>query len=268
MVGVQQLAIVLALAEPQTTELQSPAVIVLDFEGSELHYVPDSLSDPDAGITPYGECEGVWPPYGDPDRQRAILQRVSEQLEAFDVVVTDELPCEGPWLRVMVGPFSGCGSGVGLAESRCDRRLGHGIAYAQLHPDSHRSIEQEATTITHEIGHAFGLAHVDNPADIMHPTIAGGGKAFLDVCSPLDDSSLGGDSCQVIGHCPTLSPTGQNSHFGLMSILGPARADAAPRCNQLDAEETGGCGCRAGLAGPSYLTLWLVLMASPLGRRR
>lgn len=222
--------------------LQRPATIVLDFDGAELRYVPDAPSDPDEGTTPFSECAGTWPPYEDAQRAAKLLDAVRELYADFDVVVTDERPCERPYLRVVVGPFPRCGLGVGYAESSCERTIGHGLVYAKLDPESDRTVMQEAIVIAHEVGHALGLAHVDNPYDVMHPSVGAGDKVFLDQCSPMDPSS-GADSCQLIGHCPTLRPYGQNSYFGLMSLLGPSDETTRMR---VCADESGadqGCGC-------------------------
>ncbi|MGB1276981.1 MAG: hypothetical protein ACPG77_14650, partial [Nannocystaceae bacterium] len=43
----------------------------------------------------------------------------------------------------------------------------------------------QATTISQEIAHAYGLEHVDEPGDIMNPYNAGGDPGFLDTCIPI-----------------------------------------------------------------------------------
>jgi hypothetical protein len=271
--------------------MQEPAVVVLDFDAGELTYVPDTPSDPDLRTTPFSECAGIWPPFGDAERARTIVEGVAELFADFNLlVVTDEPPCEGaPYVRVVIGPFEHCGVGAGYAENSCSRRIGHGIVYAKLGADDGKDLARSTALIAHEVGHAMGLAHVDDPEDIMFRTLGAGGTPFVNRCLPID-TLPGGQACQLIGWCPALDPRGQNSWFGLASLLGPAPPDGAstPGCagdttgggeSTSDASEDGGtdgtgaengteaaaCSCQSTHVLPSTALLALVF---GWGRRR
>jgi hypothetical protein len=283
-VPVQPIFAALVLAVASHEPLQPPAVVVLDFDAGELHYVPDEPSDPDGRTTPFRECAGRWPPLGNPEREAEIAQGVRALFEDFNVVVlTEDPPCAGSYVRVVIGPFDACGAGVGNAESSCDRDLGHGLVYVKLGDDDGYDVVQASTVIAHEVGHAFGLTHVDNSSDVMHRTLGSGEKRFRNRCSVVDDFSEN-PGCQLVGWCPTLHPLGQNTHLGLMTLLGPSRADGpADGCPDDDVledevdEDTGqsaggegdiggeqeSCACRSSSPGWSH-----VLLGFLLGHRR
>lgn len=238
---------------------QAQGVIVLDFDEAQLHHLPDEPSDPDRRTTPFGECAGIWEPLRDAEREGAIAEQVQAIFSDFNVVVvTGEPPCNGPYIRVVVGPFEGCGAGAGYAEGSCSRTIGHGIVYARLGDDEF-SVAQASALIAHEVGHAFGLAHVDDPSDIMHRSLGTGQKTFVDRCNPLD-SQPSGQACQLVGWCPALEPLGQNSYFGLMNLLGPSSNADGPACTDaLDTDDDiASCGCRS--ADPSGLAVLLVCL--------
>jgi hypothetical protein len=241
--------------------VEAPAVVVLDFDAGEVRHV-SGPSDPEARTTPFSDCAGTWPPYGDAEREAAITEHVRALFSPFDVVVTTNEPiCEGPYVRAVIGPKYDCGRGSGYAEAGCARRIGNAIVFAKLEPYEGRSVSHEAIIIAHEVGHAFGLNHVDDPTDVMYPSTGTGEKTFVDRCMSIADEL----SC-FVGRCPTLEPQGQNSYFGLLSVMGPARSDErSPTC--LDAS-TEGCGCGPSSTPPPLaLLIVLLLLRSRAGDR-
>lgn len=258
----QLLTSVVLVMSASTGVGQTPSMVVLDFDGETMTYVPGADADPDAGITGFSECAGSWPPFGDPVRESALVDRVQQLFADFDVMITSEPVCEGPYLRVVVGPFEGCGGGLGYAESSCERSLGQGFVFAKLASGDGRTLSEQAVVIAHEVGHAFGLAHVEDPRDIMNASVGTGDKTFLDACLPYDSTGASGDACPLVGQCPLLSPTDrQNSWLGLISMLGPA---APPESNgdchaEMGPDPESGCGCSS-RPGPGSTVLYLLLL--------
>ncbi len=105
----------------------------------------------------------------------AIVGMVRDYYAAVDVVVTTTRPPDDvPYTMIMVGGHPQTigdpgGGEVGVAPFDCGNGNPSQIGYAFAAEFS--DIEYLATTIAHEAGHSFGLAHVDMEHAIMYPMV-------------------------------------------------------------------------------------------------
>jgi MYXO-CTERM domain-containing protein len=194
--------------------------IFLNFEGAQLS---GGFDDSHADVTQIGECVGPFAPYGDGPKRAAAVQAVREDWAAYDVAVTDARPDDGAYTMCMVGPTNPFGGGVlGIAPIDCgDSQTHDNIVFAFHSVDDGFDASTQATTISQEVAHSYGLEHVDAPGDIMNPFNAGGDAAFLDKCLPI----VGGAICggQHAAQCGAAES--QSSHRELLALFGPSAPD-------------------------------------------
>ncbi len=197
-----------------------PAIIFVNFDGATLTSGMDSAPD---NVTQIGELAGEFAPYGVGDKRTAVMQATRADWAAYNMDVVDVRPTAGQYTMNMTGPTNPFGGGVlGIAPVDCSNLQTHSnITYAFHSVDDGFDAATTATTIGQEVAHSYGLEHVDQPADIMNPTNAGGDPSFMDECLPI----VGGALCvdQHVQHCP--DGTGQNSHQELLTMFGPAIPD-------------------------------------------
>ena len=215
---------------PSTPTAGEPGVVFVNFDGATLASAPEDarLDQTQIGF------EGAFAPYGVGAKRDATLQSVRADWAAYDLAITDVRPTTGEYTMAMVGPTNFTDGSLGLALLDCDDAwTRNNIVYAFHQIDDGYSAAGTATTIGQEVAHSFGLEHVDDPADIMHPYNAGGDPAFLDECIELVPASFG-ILCesQHERHCDAGS---QNAHRELLERFGSSGPDTtAPSVRIMD----------------------------------
>ncbi len=200
------------------------AVIFLNFDGAELISGPD---DARSNVTTITDMAGAYPAYGDNGAKRqAVIQAVREDWSAYNAVITDQRPSGGEYVMAMIGPGNPSNdSTLGLAVLDCeDANTRNNVVFAFHSGSDAHTTTSTATTISQEIGHSFGLEHVDEASDIMNPTNVGGDPSFRDDCLPL---SKGDIQCTAQHSRECGLEDQQNAHRELYQVLGPATPDAS-----------------------------------------
>lgn len=157
---------------------------------------------------------------GDASERAAVLQRVREHWAAYPIDFVDARPSEPAYVMAVVTDGAPLGPGVsGAAVLDCDDARGPGeVVFAFAGSSEARAV---AATISQELGHAFGLEHTDDTADLMYPFAQDGEQRFADECTALAE----GASCDDVHarHCELGS---QSAHAELLDVLGSAIADS------------------------------------------
>lgn len=162
-------------------------VIFLNFAGQTIKYGASNSKQNTSWMVPHGSV-APFPSFNADQygstRQAAIskvTQWVQHDFRDYDVIVTTERPAKGDYTMVMVG---GTPSLIGEAYTTA------GIApYDVGNPnrndvvfvfsDTLHDLRELATCISHEVGHSFGLDHLEPAQAIMHPVIQPGILAWM-----------------------------------------------------------------------------------------
>jgi hypothetical protein len=125
-------------------------------------------------------------------KRAASMQAVQSDWPKYKVVITDQRPNAGNYTMCVNSPTNPFGGGVlGVAPLDCNDQQARNIVFAYHSANDQFSAATQATTMSQEIAHAFGLEHVKEPNDIMNPYNAGGDPSFLDQCLALDGGGMG-----------------------------------------------------------------------------
>jgi MYXO-CTERM domain-containing protein len=206
------------------------AILFVNFDGAQLTSGQD---DSRANRTQISQLAGTYAPYGSGTKREATLQAVRTDWQDFNVAVVDQRPASGDYVMNMTGPDNAFGSGVlGIAPLDCDDRNPNNITYAFHSANDQFSPSTQATTISQEIAHSYGLEHVREPNDVMNPYNAGGDPSFIDRCISIDGGNLGiVCGAQHQRECGTQSQ--QNAYQELLTLFGPSTPDAGPPTAQI-----------------------------------
>lgn len=200
-----------------------PRVAFLNFEGGTLRLA--GTDDATANETRIADMAREHFAYGDdPAARAAIVQAVAADWFPYNVIVTDRRPSSGHYMMSMIGPSSLYPEGtLGIAALDCDDNVEDDITFVFHHANDGYTAAAVAATTSQEIAHAFGLEHVDEPADIMNTSHVGGDPSFVDACLPTFSAT---PTCadQHAAYCGTAQQ--QNSHAELLALIGPRGADA------------------------------------------
>lgn len=203
----------------------TPGTIFVNFEGAVLSSGSDDAQN---NVTQISNLAGNFAAYGEGAKREAVMQALQTDWAAYDVALTDARPSSGEYTMNMTGPTNPFGGGVlGIAPLDCfDSQTHSNITFAFHSANDSFSAAVQATTVSQEVAHSYGLEHVDEPGDIMNPFNAGGDASFLDACIPIVSNGqpiVCGP--QHAEHCP--GGTSQNAHLELLDLFGTAVPDTA-----------------------------------------
>ncbi len=162
----------------------APVVLFLNFDGAVITKGSDDPENNTSWIPDYPSV--TIPPFNAEPYIRAPLTTRQQVIDAitglvrhyyspFNVVVTSERPAPGTaYSMMMVGGSASLitpspGGMVGVSPFDCGNSSKRDVAYCFA--ENLGSLGDIVTTIVHEAGHGFGLAHEDNPAAIMNPYV-------------------------------------------------------------------------------------------------
>lgn len=199
-----------------------PGTTFLNFDGASLSSGND---DARQNRTQIGELAGSYPAFsGSANTRAAVIDAVMADWAPYANLITTTRPTSGEYNMIMIGPKNQpFGNGVlGIAPLDCNDNNPYNITYS--FSGGQYGANTDATTISQEVAHGFGLEHVNSASDIMNPYNQGGNPAFLDQCIALVSGSSGGIYCNS-QHQQFCNSGSQNSHQELLNLFGPSTPD-------------------------------------------
>jgi MYXO-CTERM domain-containing protein len=220
-------------AQAQLRNADQPAaapkqgVIFVNFDGANLS---SGWDDSRTNTTQISQLAGPFAAYGEGPKREAVMQAVRENWAAYNFIVTDTRPASGDYTMNMTGPTNPFGGGVlGVAPLDCeDAQTHNNITFAFHSANDQFSATVQATTVSQEVAHSYGLEHVDEPGDIMNPYNAGGNASFIDACIQIAPGPGGSIQCQAQHAAECGTGTQQNAHRELLTMFGPSTPDTQP----------------------------------------
>ena len=218
---------------PPPVPAAEPTYIFVNMDGANLvcQGGDNATSNSSVIACQYG-FSGQYPSYGGTAAQRqSVMDAVRADWAPFNMAITDTRPADGAYTMCMTGPANHpFGNGVlGIAPLDCNNNAGSNVVFA-FHSASQLGggfgANTQATTISQEVAHAYGLEHVGSSSDIMNPYNQGGNPSFTDVCIGIVEGQ-NGMVCdfQHQQHCPGGQ---QNSYQELLGMFGAADPDDQP----------------------------------------
>lgn len=164
------------------TAVRKPQTIYLDFDGATIQrggwaqnnaqastsFIPAIAvaTIPAFDATPWGV-----------DRAAviaAIVAGVREDFTGFDVTVTTTRPSAGDYTMVVMGGTAadaGLSGPIGVAPFDASNWNSSDVAFVFTHDMRFYDTRHVAWTVAHEVGHSYGLHHIQPINDIMNPVI-------------------------------------------------------------------------------------------------
>lgn len=211
----------------EPTAAGEPSILFVNFDGAVLrsgcgndaHHDCSTLADTFGGY--------VGPYYGNLTQRAAILQTVRKHLAPFGVTaVSHRPPDDVDYSMVLYGDLGPQGFAGIAPYIDCGDIWKSDTSFSQ----GYKTANQGSTVILQEAAHTWGLEHVNQPNDILHPVTEGVAPTFIDECqkivsnTALDESS---GVCNLV-HTRFCQAGYQNSHQELVYLFGPPVPDTAP----------------------------------------
>src|SRR5262249_30839647 len=152
-----------------------------------------------------------------------IVDLVQFYFAPLNVRVTTERPSAGGYTMAMIGSTAGsiCSVAdcVGWGPIDCDDQNDRDIVFVFSRTLGEDPVKV-ATVIAHEPGHAYGLAHVTEPTDLMYPAVRADQNGFHDAMMDADHRNESGGAC--------VTATQQNDVTLLTANVGRVCGDNTP----------------------------------------
>ncbi len=201
-----------------------PTILFVNFDGAVLrngcgndaHFDCSTLADTfDGYVGPFG---------GNNSQRAAILQAVRKHLAPFGVTtVAKRPPLDVDYTMVLYGDLGSQGFAGIAPYIDCGDVWKADTSFSQ----GYKSANQGATVILQEAAHTWGLEHVNQPNDILHPVTEGVAPGFVDACEKIvSNTSLDETSgvCNLV-HTRFCEAGYQNSHQEMEYLFGPSSPD-------------------------------------------
>ena len=218
----------LLISDTQPDEVAAQAksnTFYLNYDGVTIKYTGGE-DDSSQNVSQFSDFAMSYQPYGAGAKRTASMQALQADWKKYKVVVTDQRPNAGSYTMCVNSPTNPFGGGVlGIAPLDCEDQQARNIVFAYHDANDQFSAATQATTMSQEIAHAYGLEHVSEPNDVMNPYNAGGDPSFLDKCLALDGGGMGilcGNQ-----HAQFCGGSAQNSHAELVWLFGLGEPDMA-----------------------------------------
>ncbi len=219
----------LRLSGPQRPSAAAgkPHILYINFDGAVLRRGCGNDSRHDCSSLADLFDGYVGPFVGTESRRVAIVQAVRKDLVDFGIRPVTRRPPEGADYTMVLYGDLGTQDFAGIAPYiDCANQWENDTCFA----GAFQGYNIGSTIILQEAAHTWGLEHVNDPFDNLHPFVAQATPSFRDRCNKIvsntDLVEVGG-VCNVV-HEKFCDAGYQNSYRELLDLFGPAIPDTSP----------------------------------------
>lgn len=157
--------------EERLLPLGETQVVYVNFDGVTVDRCPTSaycsnaMENQSRVIESFFDRDSItWQPYTNTAGRRVVIEELEKAFDPYNIEFTTSRPSSGVYAMLVIASNTEFG-GLGVAPLNCGNTRASDIAFV------YRAHEFEPATIAnaavHELGHAFGLAHVEDTVDYM-----------------------------------------------------------------------------------------------------
>lgn len=169
-------------------ELSETQTVFVNFEGGRLDSHPDCQTRYAAECSSaplnksyliellFGESAVQLPGISDDGVKSRTMDLLRAAFSPYDIAFTSTRPQTGPYTMVMVTAAASQRGSAGLAPVDCGNNNPNDIVFV-LESEG-RPADTMSAIIAHELGHSFGLTHVEPRADYMHWIVTAEPQSF------------------------------------------------------------------------------------------
>jgi len=221
-----------------------PRTIYAVFDGVTLTRVTDAYQEDatqnrsyivnsSTEVIPAFDPSDIYGTYGMTRAQviSGIVSWMNTAYAPYDVTITTTRPASGPYTMVVFGGTAQAvigesGGTLGISLGDCGDQLPSQVVFAFTAESyfSDLDISHTAQTGTHELGHSYGLMHIQPSTAIMHYAV--GANTNVSSTFNASEQSVWDPYDPNLTSCSGGST--QNSHQVLLGIIGPSGQDVTP----------------------------------------